>query len=138
MAELNKNEMEAMRILWRQGALKPAQIQAEFSWPIENATLRSVLALLVDKGLVAREKRGKAFFYQAKGSQRGMLSKMARRMAQVFTGGSTADLIAQLIKNEKLSPQEIEELRRIAAEKASETTGKNPESGPGKGKGESK
>ena len=117
MAELNRNELEAMRILWQGAPLKPAQIQAQFAWDIENATLRSVLALLVSKGLAAREKRGKAFFYQARGSRRGMFSKMARTMARVFTGGSTAGLIAQLIKNEKLSSQEIEELRRIADEK---------------------
>ena len=138
MAELNRNEMEAMRILWQGGALKPAQIQEQFSWSIENATLRSVLALLVDKGLVTREKRGKAFFYRARSSQRGMLSKMARRMAHVFTGGSTADLIAQLIKNEKLSRQEIEELRRIAAEKVSETPSKGSGRGLDKEKGEVK
>lgn len=119
MSELNKNEMEAMRILWRGEPLKPAAIQEQFGWQIENATLRSVLALLVDKGLVVRDKRGKAFFYRARGSQRGMLSKMAHRMAHVFTGGSTADLIAQLIKNEKLSRTEIDELRRIADEKKS-------------------
>jgi predicted transcriptional regulator len=42
-------------------------------------------------------------------------------MAHVFTGGSSADLIAQLIKSEKLSRKEVEELRRIAAEKSSAT-----------------
>ncbi|MEN6625639.1 MAG: BlaI/MecI/CopY family transcriptional regulator [Candidatus Sumerlaeia bacterium] len=120
MAELNRNEMEAMRILWQGEPLKPAQIQERFAWPIENATLRSVLGQLVEKSLAARDKRGKAFFYKATGSRRGMFSRAARRMAQVFTGGSTADLIAQLIKNEKLSKAEIEELRRIAADKAAE------------------
>ncbi|MCX7044426.1 MAG: BlaI/MecI/CopY family transcriptional regulator [Candidatus Sumerlaeota bacterium] len=119
MTELNKNEMEAMRILWRGGEHKPAEIQAEFSWSIENATLRSALAELVNQGLAAREKQGKAFFYRAAGSQRSAFSKMAQRMAHVFTGGSTAGLIAQLIQNEKLSVQEIGELRRLAAQKTS-------------------
>jgi BlaI family transcriptional regulator, penicillinase repressor len=119
MDNLNKNEMEIMRILWDKGTLKPSEIQVEFSWKIENATLRSVLALLVDQKLVSREKRGKAFFYQAKGSQRSMLSKMTQTMAHVFTGGSTANLIVQLIRNEKLSRQEIELLRQISAERIS-------------------
>lgn len=136
MTEIKKNEMEAMRILWVNGTLKPTEIQAEFSWTIENATLRSVLALLVDKGLVTREKRGKAFYYKAKGSQRGMMSKMVQMMAHVFTGGSTADLIAQLIRNEKLSKQEIDDLRRIAAEKVSDTPTKSSGRGADKGKGE--
>ena len=43
-----------------------------------------------------------------------------RRMAKVFTGGSTAELIMQLLKQESLSPEEIEELKRVANEKANE------------------
>jgi BlaI family transcriptional regulator, penicillinase repressor len=117
MPDLTKNELEAMRILWRKSDLKPGDIQSEFSWPIENPTLRSALVALVEKGLVVREKRGKTFYYRAKSSERNLMSRMARTMAQVFSGGSTADLIAQLIKNEKLSPREIEQLRRIAKEK---------------------
>ena len=121
MAELNRNELEAMRVLWELGPGKPAEIQAEFSWPIENATLRSVLRVLLDKGQVKRRKKGKAYFYQAKATRKGTLSSMSQRMAQVFTGGSSADLILQLVKSEKLSKEEIAELRRIAADKAAET-----------------
>jgi predicted transcriptional regulator len=121
MAQLNRNELEAMRVLWEKGSLKPAQIQDDFSWPIENATLRSALRLLVEKGLVTRAKKGKAFYYRAKASRWRVLKNMSQRMAHVFTGGSAADLIAQLIKTEKLSKDEIEELRRIAAQKVSDT-----------------
>ena len=54
MEDLNRNELEAMRILWEHGMMKPAEIQEEFSWPIENATLRSVHAGLIEKGHVRR------------------------------------------------------------------------------------
>lgn len=118
MAELNRNELEALRILWEKGALKPAEIQADFAWPIENATLRSVLRGLVEQGCVTRQKQGKAFFYRATASRRTLLSNMARRMAQVFSNGSTAGLIAQLIRSQRLSPEDVAELRRIAEEKA--------------------
>jgi BlaI family penicillinase repressor len=120
MLELNRNELEAMRVLWHEGALKPAEIQEHFSWPIENATLRSVLRVLMEKGQLTRRKKGRAFYYKTKASRRGVLSTMSRQMAHVFTGGSTADLIAQLIKTEKLSKAEIEELRQIAEARASE------------------
>ena len=121
MAQLNRNELEAMRVLWEKGSVKPAQIQDEFSWPIENATLRSALRLLVEKGLVTRGKKGKAYYYRAKASRRRVLKNMSQRMAHLFTGGSAADQIAQLIKTEKLSKKEIQELRRIAAQKVSDT-----------------
>ena len=121
MAQLNRNELETMRVLWEKGSLKPAEIQGDFAWPIENATLRSVLRVLMDKRLVTRRKVGKAYYYRAKASRRRVLRNMAQRMAHVFTGGSAADLIAQLIKAENLSKKEVEELRRVAAEKVSTT-----------------
>ena len=117
MSELNKNELEAMRILWEKGSLKPAEIQESFSWSIENATLRSVLRILMKKGFVKRRKKGKAYFYMAKASRQNILKNMFQRMAQVFSGGSYSELIAQLIKSEKLSKKEIEELKRIADKK---------------------
>jgi predicted transcriptional regulator len=118
MPDLNRNELEALRILWEKGPTKPADVQAEFAWPIENATLRSVLRALVEKGYASRRKDGKAFYYRATASRRNLFSSMTRRMAQVFTGGSTAGLIAQLIKSERLSADEVEELRRIASDRS--------------------
>jgi len=114
MEQLNQNETEALRILWEAGAQKPADIQAAFGWPIENATLRSVLRGLVEQGLITRTKQGKAYFYRAKVSRESQLRRMVRRMAEVFTGGSRADLILQLVRSEKLTTEEIEMLRRLA------------------------
>ncbi|MBX7258293.1 MAG: BlaI/MecI/CopY family transcriptional regulator [Candidatus Hydrogenedentes bacterium] len=116
MPELNENELEAMRVLWEKGPSKPSDIQEEFAWPIENATLRSVLRVLVEKGHVSRRKEGKAFVYRARSSQRGILASMARMMARVCCGGDPAHLIAQLIRMEKLSDEELLNLRRIANE----------------------
>lgn len=114
MAELNRNELEALRVLWECGELKPAQIEAEFAWDVDNGTLRSILKVLMEKGLVSRRKAGNAFIYKAKQSRSSVLLGMAKSMAQVFAGGSPAALVSQLIKLERLSPKEIDELRRIA------------------------
>ena len=115
MHDLNPNEVETLRILWEQGPLKPAEIQTQFGWEIENATLRSVLRGLLEHGLLVREKKGKAFHYRARVTRRSQLRRTARRMAEVFAGGSTGDLLLELIRSEKLSPEELAELQRIAA-----------------------
>lgn len=117
MDALNKNELEAMRVLWALGDAKPADIQAAFGWTIDNGTLRSVLRVLMEKDLVTRRKMGKAYFYIPKKTREGVMSRMARQMAEIFAGGSASGLIAQLIKTEKLSPADLEELQRIAAAK---------------------
>ena len=121
MDELNRNELEALRVLWEEGERKPGEIQEGFSWSIDNGTLRSILRVLVDKGHVVRRKTGKVYLYKAKKTRKGVLSNVAKRMAHAFSEGSTVGLIAQLIEAEKLSLEEIEELRNIAANKSDTT-----------------
>jgi predicted transcriptional regulator len=121
MFSLNENELEALRILWEKGALKPAEIQALFSWPIDNGTLRSVLVKLVEKGHIARNLQGKAFFYAARVPKRAILRNWAEHLARVFAGGSTSQLVAQLVETSDLGPSDLALLR----ETASASSGKN-------------
>jgi BlaI family transcriptional regulator, penicillinase repressor len=115
LISLNQNELEALRILWEKGALKPADIQAQFSWPMENATLRSVLVNLVEKEHVTRKLQGKAFFYAAAVPKATMLQKLVRHLAQVFAGGSHQDLVAQLVETGDIKPADLQAIRETAA-----------------------
>jgi predicted transcriptional regulator len=115
MTTLNQNELEALRILWEQGELKPADIQASFSWPIENATLRSVLVNLVGKKHIARRLQGKAFFYAAKVPKGTLLQTMMQTLARVFAGGSHQELVAQLMETSDIKTSDLKLIRQTAA-----------------------
>jgi predicted transcriptional regulator len=117
MASLNQNELEALRILWEQGPSKPAEIQVRFSWPIENATLRSVLVNLVAKRHARRTLQGKAFFYEAKATKTTLLPHMMRTLERVFAGGSRHALLAQLVETGDIKAADLELLRQTAAGK---------------------
>ena len=107
--------MEVMQVLWEHGEMKPVEIQERFPRAISNMALRSVLRVLLEKGRVGRRKVGKAYYYKAKTPRDKAMKKMTRRMADVFAGGSSFALIAQLIKAEKLSAENIRELERLAS-----------------------
>ncbi len=47
---------------------------------------------------------------------------MVRRMAEVYSKGSAAGFIAELIKNEKLSTEELLELKELAGVRSLEKT----------------
>ncbi len=111
---LNQNELEALRILWERGELKPAEIQSQFSWAIENATLRSVLVNLVGKKHVTRRLRGKAFFYAAKVPKGALLQTMMETLARVFAGGSHKELVAQLLETSDIKPEDLKLIRQTA------------------------
>ena len=115
MNALNPNELEALRILWEHGALKPAEIQGRFAWPIENATLRSVLVNLVRKRHISRRLQGKAYFYAARVPKATLLQTAMQTLARVFAGGSQRELIAQLVETSDISPADLKLIRQTAA-----------------------
>jgi len=127
MNSLNTNELEALRILWEHGELKPAEIQARFASPIENATLRSVLVKLVEKQHISRRLQGKAFFYMACVPKATLLETTLQTLARIFAGGSRQELVMQLLEKTDLKSADLELLRRTAA-------GAQPKSNKGKSK----
>ena len=107
-------ELEVMQVLWEHGELKPSEIQDRFPRAITNMTLRSSLRVLVEKGHVKREKKGRAYFYTAKTPRKTALRRMTRGLANVLTRGSSFALIAELIKSENMSEEHVRKLQRIA------------------------
>jgi len=124
MTSLNQNELETLRILWEQGELKPAEIQSHFSWPIENATLRSVLVNLVEKGQAARRLQGKAYFYAARVPKATLLQTMTKTLARVFAGGSHEELVMQLMNTADIKEQDLKLIRQTAASPVANKTKK--------------
>ena len=113
--DFNRTQLHVMQILWAaDDALKPGEIESQFSWPIENATLRSVLAVMLERGDIQREKRGKAFHYFPGRDKSSAISDIFSGLARVFGSGSRVGLLAQLIQDKSLSPDEIRQLREIA------------------------
>lgn len=111
---LNQNELEALRILWEQGELKPAEIEERFGWHIENATLRSVLVNLVEKKQVHRRRMGKAYYYSAGVPKTTMLQGMMETLKRIFAAGSSRALVAQLIETGDIQPSDLEAIREAA------------------------
>ena len=119
MAHFNPKELDVMKVLWNHGPMKPAEIQRELPRTVKNAALRWELGTLVQKGHVARKKRGKAYFYQATIPRERALKKITQRLAEAFSGGSALAFIGELIESEGLSAEDMRELKRIASKKAS-------------------
>jgi len=127
MARFTPGELEVMQVLWRESPLKPAEIESRLPRPIGNAALRSVLRVLMEKGHLKRSRKGKAYYYRPARPARASFRQMARRLADVFFGGSSFDLIAGLIESEKLTQDDIRRLQDIVRSQA------NPPDNPTQG-----
>lgn len=116
--DLNPNQMEALRILWDETGLKPGEIQERFSWPVNNATLRSCLRVLMAKGFVIRAKQGKAYCYQAVAPRKKLFRQTALRMATVFADGTAGGLVSAMLKAGVLNKDELKSLRKKMKKRA--------------------
>jgi len=114
MPQFTPGELEVMHILWEHGEQKPGEIQAKFPREIKNSALRSFLSILLEKGHISRRQKGKAFFYRAKTRQTSAFQSKLRELVDVFCDGSTESLLLNLIRSEKLSADELLELKRLA------------------------
>jgi BlaI family penicillinase repressor len=116
MAQFTKGELEVMRILWKHGEQKPAEIQGQFPRKITNSSLRSYLAILLEKGHLVRRRVGKAYYYRAKTRRESALRSMLGDLTRICCDGSVEVLLCQLIRSEKLSEEDLLELKRLSEE----------------------
>ncbi len=116
MSRFTPGEMRVMQLLWAHGELKPAELQSLYPEPIKNPALRSILKILVEKGHVTRRKVGKAYLYKAKTPRQRAFSKLLSDLIETFCAGSVEELLLALVRKEKLSEQDLLELKRLADE----------------------
>ena len=114
MPRFTTGELKVMRLLWEHGELKPAELQARFPEPIKNPALRSYLTTLLEKGHVTRRRVGKAFYYKAATRSRSAFRTMLGELVDAYCGGSVQALVMNIIKAERLSEDELLELKRLA------------------------
>lgn len=126
MSQFTPGELRVMQCLWKHGEQKPMEIQERFGEPIKNAALRSYLSILLEKGHVTRRQVGKAYYYKAITPERSARNTMLKQLVEVFFGGSKERLIASLVRTEKLTPSQLQELAEIARTQESDRNSSKP------------
>jgi len=114
MSRFTPGELHVMRLLWEHGEMKPSEILRLYPEAIKNPALRSYLTILCKKGHVRRRRVGKAFYYQAVTRRQSAMREMLRELVDAYCAGSTQSLLLALIRSEKLSQEQLLELKRLA------------------------
>jgi BlaI family transcriptional regulator, penicillinase repressor len=111
---LTGREAQVMEAVWRLGEASAEQIRGELPEPLHDSTVRTVLRVLETKGYVRHEARGKAFVYRASiARQKAQRNALRSMLAQLFSG-SAEDLVMRLIEDDRITPEQLDELRRTS------------------------
>lgn len=120
LPKISDAEWTVIKVLWEEGALPSSQIVRELkkSTKWNPKTIHTLLSRLVEKGAVRAEKEeGSAFYlYSPLVSEDECVKEETQSFLEKVYDGSFRLLVSKFVADQKLSEQEIEELKRILDE----------------------
>ncbi|MBS0191566.1 MAG: BlaI/MecI/CopY family transcriptional regulator [Phycisphaerales bacterium] len=114
--ELGEAELAVMRALWDHGAQTVREVMNRLHERGKNVAYTTVLTFLTrleQKGVVASDKRDQAYVYKARISRQSVTISRIRSLVDQLYDGAAAPMLAQLIENERFTPDEISQLRKL-------------------------
>ncbi|MEH7094421.1 BlaI/MecI/CopY family transcriptional regulator [Neobacillus vireti] len=126
MKELHKiseAELEIMKVLWEKAPQTANEIieKLELTMDWKPKTIRTLINRLVQKEAVSyHQEKGRMYEYFPLVSQDSYIQVETRSFLKRFYGAAFKPLLVNFLKEEKLSPEDINELKRILDQKTEE------------------
>lgn len=113
-------ELQVLGVLWRQGAATAREVLEAMPDGKRRAytTVLSVLQVMEKKGLIAHTARGAANVYAPKATRRQVLGPLMRSLVNNVFGGSPSEAMMHLIRETEVTPDELDQMRRLLDEQA--------------------
>jgi BlaI family penicillinase repressor len=118
--QLSALQLAIVQALWEleEGSVGEVQERlAQEGRRLAPTTVATVLRRLEAQGWVAHREEGRAFIYRPTVSHRRAAGRMLNDLTRSLFGGSLPALVSHLLESHKVDRREIEEIRRVIAEK---------------------
>lgn len=118
-AILTDAEHRIMEVLWRRGSATVAEVAEELEGKDGSAytTILTMMRILRDKGYLESNKDGRAHVFTPTVDRDEAARSAVGQLLSKFFSGSPGELVLSFLRDEEISPKELDELKRkIAAE----------------------
>ncbi|MGY1423966.1 BlaI/MecI/CopY family transcriptional regulator [Lysobacter sp. A289] len=116
--QISEAESIVMDVLWRQQPLAAEDVVVALAegrqW--QEATIKTLLNRLLNKGAIAAEKDGRRYLYTPVLKREDWLIDESESLLDRLFGGRVAPLVAHFSEHRKLSPKDVAELRKLLEE----------------------
>jgi BlaI family transcriptional regulator, penicillinase repressor len=112
---LSAGELEMLQMLWRDGPVTISEARRGLGRRIGYTTVQTRLNRLAEKGVITRAAERPAK-YQAAVAPEEVSTGYLTLLLERVSGGSIVPLVAHLMKDRKLSAEEITALRRLISQ----------------------
>lgn len=115
---ISDGELEVMKVLWERSPLSlpetVMEVQKTQSW--EGGTIKTLLTRLVKKGAVKLEGVRRLYRYSPLVTREQYMSSASEQLLEKAFKGAPAAMLSFFVNHDKLSGDDIAELRRILDE----------------------
>jgi BlaI family penicillinase repressor len=112
---LGDRELDIMGVLWDLGSGTVSEVRDRLPADLAYTTVLTILRNLEAKDLVTHTAEGKAHRYVARVARTTARRSALTRLVDKLFHGSPEQLIAQLVEDEKLTPQDMRRIRALLA-----------------------
>lgn len=116
--QLGRVQLLIMQTLWAKGRATAREITDALNQiePIAHSTVQTLLRGLEEKGSISHEAEGRTFTFFPLVQEDKFKRRATRDLLDRVFGGDVASLVAHLLKNEKVSSKEMQEIRRLISD----------------------
>lgn len=109
-------ESIVMRVLWDLGPAPADRVVAELAREWSPATVKTLLNRLLKKSAIKAEKDGRRYIYSPLFTRNEYVFGESQQLIDRFLGGKLSPLVTYFSQQQKLSAEDIEEIKRIIEE----------------------
>ena len=113
--QISEAESLVMDVLWQRAPRTAEEVIADLaaSQQWQEATVKTLLNRLLNKGALRAEKDGRRYLYHPVLAREAWVAQQSRGLIDRLFDGRVAPLVAHFSRTEKLDPRDIVELRRL-------------------------
>ena len=111
-----ERELDIMSILWERGSGTVAEVREALADDVGYTTVLKMLQILEEKGAVGHEQEGRAYRYHPVVDSQEAGGPALRRVIDKIFQGSAELVLARLVSDRRLSPDELERMRALLDE----------------------
>lgn len=120
--QLTRRELDVMSVIWKLGSATVAEVKRGLTDELAYPTVLTILRTLESKGHVRHRQDGKAFRYYARLQSDAAGSSALSRLLDKVYRGSRELLMAGLLENEDIAPDELKRLKKLVDDRLKEVS----------------
>src|SRR5947208_11100010 len=108
---LTNGEHRIMEVIWARGSATVAEVVEALKGKDAYTTILTLMRILKDKGYLSTRKEGRAFVFEPKVDRNTIARKAVDQLLSKFFGGSPTELVLSFLREEEITPQELDEIK---------------------------